>query len=153
MAYPDFKTDFVKRTIKIWEELSNKTEYEVTLLINCLFGLIVIPTEHNKIFTDKEKPNEYKKYFIEQLKKYASFWPEKPDDNRLVNCMKNALSHLNIDTEPDPENGKIKYVKFKDRDFYNNETEFHTEIKFPVDSLKIFARNIADYFLENCIHK
>ena len=146
MAYPDFKTDFVKRTIKIWEKLSQETEYEVTLLINCLFGLIVIPTENNKIFNDDEKSKEYKKYFIGQLKQYASSWQKDKNNGQLVRCMKNALSHLYIDTEP--ENGKIKYVKFKDRDG-KNATEFHTEIKFTVDNLKIFARKIADYFLDN----
>ncbi len=102
MEYPEFEIDFVKRTIEIWEKLSNKTEYEVTLLINCLFGLIVIPTEHNYVFEDYEK---YKEFFIKQLKQYASFWPEEPDDDRLVRCMKNALSHLNIVTES--ENRKI----------------------------------------------
>ncbi len=151
MAYPDFKTDFVKRTIKIWEKLSHETEYEVTLLINCLFGLIIIPTENNKIFNDDEKSKEYKKYFIGQLKQYASSWQKEKKDYQLVNCMKNALSHLNIDTEPDPENGKIKFVKFKDKKG-RKATEFHTEIKFAIGNLKIFARNIANYFLENHFH-
>lgn len=146
MEYPEFKIDFVKRTIEIWEKLSNKTKYEVTLLINCLYGLIVIPTEYNYVFEDYEK---YKEFFIKQLKQYASKWQKDKNNGQLVRCMKNALSHLNIDTES--ENGKIKYIKFKDKEV--DADEFHTEIKFTVDNLKTFARKIADYFLENCIHK
>ena len=45
MEYKKFEIDFVKRTIKIINDLYYY-ENNVTLLINCLIGLISYATEH-----------------------------------------------------------------------------------------------------------
>ena len=40
---PNFKKDFVERTLKVLKEYDS--EYEVTLLLNCLLALVSFPIE------------------------------------------------------------------------------------------------------------
>ena len=145
MEYTDFKTDFVNRTIEIIDKLSDKTDYEVTLLINCLFGLIVIPTEYKYHRGNYKK---YEKYCLEKINQYSSRWNCK-DEHQLVKCIKNSLSHLNFHTASD--GGKISLVKFKDK--LKDDTEFHTEIEFTVDNLKEFALEMAKHYLDIITNK
>ncbi len=157
MEYKDFNIDFVERTKEILEKLSNKTDFEVTLLINCLFGLIVIPTESQDLLNDKQK-NEYKKYFIEQLNRHISPGQNKVNDDQSVRFMRNALSHLHFQVGSD--GGNISMVKFIDIDFYKknnkkkknrvpyNKPNADTEIELTVDALREFAHEMATKFLE-----
>lgn len=54
MNYSNFHVDFIERTLKIIEQyeemvepvLPDKEVFEVTLLINCLLGLLILPNEH-----------------------------------------------------------------------------------------------------------
>lgn len=155
MELPDFRVDFVDRTIEIIDKLSKKTDYEVTLLINCLFGLIVIPTEVDYAEYHANYEEDFVNFCIEKLNQYRPSIQQKiPDDlnipaeRLLVRCMKNALSHLNIETTS--EDGKISAVKFKDR--LDKRSEFHTEIEFTVDDLKQFALDMARHY-SNIIQK
>ena len=143
MEYPDFNIDFVKRTITIIEELSDKTDYEVTLLINCLFGLIVIPTEvdydeYGACYKD------YEDYCELMIYEYSSKKPKKTSKRQLVKCMKNALSHLHILTVP--KDGKISAVIFKDK--LKDDIDYHSKIRFTVENLKEFALVMAKKYLE-----
>lgn len=165
MEYKDFNIDFVKRTIAILDDLSNKTDddlsnktdYEVTLLINCLFGLIVVPTERQCLL-NKEQKKDYRKYFIEQLNRHIPPWQDKVKDNLSVRSMRNALSHLHFQVGSD--GGNISMVKFIDIDFYKknnkkkknrvpyNKPKADTEIELTVDALREFAHEMATKFLE-----
>lgn len=141
MEYPDFRVDFVDRTIEIIDKLSDKTDYEVTLLINCLFGLIVIPTE-----VDYRKLNaNYKEDFVNfctmKLNQYSTV-TRRNSKRQLARCMKNALSHLNIETTS--KDCIISSVIFKDK--LKDATEYHTIIEFTVDDLKHFALDMARHY-------
>src|SRR3989304_5249303 len=56
MEYETVERDFVERSIKIITQyekyitpcVPKEEQYEVTLLLNCLLGLIVLPFEHSK---------------------------------------------------------------------------------------------------------
>ena len=54
----NFNKEFVERTIDILEKCSKNTEYEVTLLLNCLLALVTLPIERNKVIL---KPSLLKK--------------------------------------------------------------------------------------------
>jgi hypothetical protein len=45
MGYTDFKKEFPKRTIDILDRHSSNEKYDVTLLLNCLLALLVLPKE------------------------------------------------------------------------------------------------------------
>lgn len=151
MEYKDFYFDFVTRTIEILS--SEKTEYDVTLLINCLFGLIVIPTEY------KYYPGTYKKYkekCLEKIIQYSLNPLEKDceDEQDLVKCIKNSLSHLTFQVGSD--GGKITTIKFRNKKYYKkingvsckNKNGKVTEIEFTVDKLRGFALDMANYYLD-----
>ena len=141
MEYPDFRIDFVDRTIEIIDQLSDKTDYEVTLLINCLFGLIVIPTEVDYRKLNANYKEDFVNFCTKKLDQYSKV-PKRKSKRQLARCMKNALSHLYIDTVP--KDGKISAVIFKDK--RKEDTEFHTEIKFTVNDLKQFALDMASHY-------
>ena len=61
----NFDKDFVKRTKNIIENISKSTEYEVTLLLNCLLALVTLPLEQKKV----DKYNKSDKEAIEFQKK------------------------------------------------------------------------------------
>ena len=44
----NFDKDFVKRTKNIIENISKSTEYDVTLLLNCLLALVTLPLEQKR---------------------------------------------------------------------------------------------------------
>lgn len=143
----DFEVEFVKRTIDLINALSDSTNLEVTLLINCLYGLIVIPTEKRY---PSGKYRDYKKACINHINKYASC--VKPNNNnnsnnsseQLIKCMKNALSHLHIEIASDL--GQIAMVKFGDKG--KTDLKYHTELEFTVENLKKYALDIAKSYLE-----
>ena len=45
---PKFKQNFIERTLNILDEYSDNTQYDVTLLLNCLLSLVVFPIEETK---------------------------------------------------------------------------------------------------------
>lgn len=147
MEYQNFNIDFVKRTIELLESV--ETEYDVTLLINCLFGLIVIPTEYKYHRATYEK---YAEKCLENIKKY-SFRRKCEDEQDLVRCIKNSLSHLNFQVGSD--GSKLNMIKFRDKKFYKNINGVYfknnngnvTEIEFTVDKLREFAHEMAKYYL------
>ena len=53
----DFKKDFVYRTLEVLKKCYSETEYEVTLLLNCLLALVSFPIEQkqNEISVESEK--------------------------------------------------------------------------------------------------
>lgn len=143
----DFEVEFVKRTIDLINALSDSTNLEVTLLINCLYGLIVIPTE-------KRYPRgTYRKYINackDKIEIYASHVKlnninnSNNTDKHLVKCMKNALSHLHIEIASNL--GQIAMVKFRDKG--KTDLEYHTELEFTVEDLKNYALEIAKAYLQ-----
>lgn len=137
MQFENFQKNFVDRTIKILEDLSDETDYEVTLLINCLYGLIFFPTEHQY----ERKFYKYQKYVISKIYEYGDVM-QKQDDSKTFRCIKNALSHLNIQTSN--ENGIITHILFKDK--IPGEESYHTEIQFSVEKLRLYALDIARYY-------
>lgn len=143
----DFEVEFVKRTIDLIDLLSDSTNMEVTLLINCLYGLIVIPTEKRY---SAEKFRKYQKFCIAQINQYAksiklhNINNSNNTDKQLVKCMKNALSHLHIEIASDL--GQIAMVKFRDKG--KTDLEYHTELEFTVENLKNYALEIANAYLQ-----
>ena len=64
MRYEAVELDFVKRSLEILQQydrlvrpnIPSDQHYEVTLLLNCLLGLVVLPFEHSKRAQNKDLP-------------------------------------------------------------------------------------------------
>ena len=105
--------EFIRRTLRIVESHS---EYscEVTLQINCLLGLVVMPKEAKLLEKIPNKP------YRDELKGIEVLRDNRPKEDThnphtlkgLVYHLRNALAHLReIDTKS--ENGRIKEVIFR----------------------------------------
>lgn len=145
MEYSNFKKDFVSRTINILEDTSKKTQYEVTLLLNCLLGLMVFPIESTK----SNKNCELKVNCVKKLIKMEVIKKPKLVTNldyyKIFKSMRNAVSHGHIETSG--TNDYIEGIKFSDFDC-NNLDEPHTCLEFNVEQLKEYALYVATQYLE-----
>lgn len=137
MGYSDFKTDFPKRTIDIIERYSSKEKYDVTLLLNCLLALLVLPKEKFYDNIPEEIPHDWglKKENIQKVQCRVCGYKIK----NIVTNMRHAIAHLNIETSND-SNGNIEKVKFINR------SKFIAEI--PVKDLKTFVKKLVEHVIE-----
>ena len=137
MEYIDFKKDFPERTIDILKNYKGK--YEVTLLINCLTALLILPKErfYNQIpNVDIKNLNGWglKKEHVRNVPCTACGYNLKD----IVRRMRNAIAHMRIDTADD-YNGNIEMVRFIDNGGF--------EVEIPVEDLKAFVIKLAEHVI------
>ena len=135
MEYTNFKKDFPERTLDILNSYNGK--YEVSLLLNCLEALLVLPKE----------------YFYERIPdEIPSGWGLTKENVKKVPCescgyklkeivrhMRNAIAHLRIETADDYE-GNIEMIRLKDgRKF---------ELEISVNKLKTFVTKLTKHIIE-----
>jgi len=138
--YTDFNKDVIERTIDIvesYDEIKGK-KYEVTLLINCLTGLLVLPKE----ILSKQKHYSLPNSNLEDLED----WGIKQEHiikvscascgyklNNIVRHMRNSVAHMRIDALND-DSGKIVMLRFKDSGF---------KAEIPIKALEEFVKKLA----------
>lgn len=139
-----FDKEFVERTKNIVQaQCKDDFEYDVTLLLNCMLGLVSLPTERTK-----SGQNSFKQECVNKLKNMGVI-VNSTDDDKTFRTVKNALSHMNI--APQNKDGVIDSIIIKDRRDRNS--QFHTELHFTVPQLKEFALFVADKHLERYANK
>ena len=139
-----FDKEFVERTKNIVQtQCKDDFEYDVTLLLNCMLGLVSLPTERTK-----PGQNPFKQECVNKLKNMGVI-VNSTDDVKTFRTVKNALSHMNI--APQNKDGVIDSIIIKDRRDRNS--QFHTELHFTVQQLKEFALFVADKHLERYTKK
>ena len=139
-----FDKEFVERTKNIVQtQCKDDFEYDVTLLLNCMLGLVSLPTERTK-----PGQNSFKQECVNKLKNMGVI-VNSTDDDKTFRTVKNALSHMNI--APQNKDGGIDSIIIKDRRDRNS--QFHTELHFTVPQLKEFALFVADKHLERYANK
>lgn len=149
-AYTEFEYDFIERTLINLENYSG--EYEVTNLINCAVGLIMIPKALHKprlnplimgeiseefgievsdIICIKSERGEY---LFENYNKYNL--------RNVVFHMRNAISHGGIKQRV--ENGLIKSLEFTDVSGENTTLE----MTISVEKFRTFSIAVANMILD-----
>lgn len=139
----NFKVDFVDRTLSIIRNNDVRTEYDVTLLLNCLLGMITLPIELFKDEKSKSKVEDYKINCILKLKSFVL--PKKIDkrDEEAFRHIRNSIAHLEL--EPKNENGVISSIRFKDK---NEKGTVVLDFTIEVGKLKEFAIYVAEEYLK-----
>lgn len=139
MEIVNFDKEFVERTRTIVEaQCNDESEYNVTLLLNCLMGLVSLPTERTQ-----QDDTSFMAECVDKLNCMGVVKQSK-NDEKTFRTVKNALSHMYI--EPKNENGYVETVVLQDR--YNRNAPAHTELHFKISELKEFALYVADKHLE-----
>lgn len=116
MEYKDFKHEFVERTLHLMQEYG--AEYEATLLLNCLLGLIVLPHESMESQIPDEPIANLEEWGI-PLSAIRKFERCPCNDNypktvrQFVECLRNAVAHF--DVTPRHENRSVAGFIFKGR--------------------------------------
>lgn len=84
-----FDKEFVERTKNIVQtQCKDDFEYDVTLLLNCMLGLVSLPTERTK-----PGQNPFKQECVNKLKNMGVI-VNSTDDDKTFRTVKNALSHI-----------------------------------------------------------
>ena len=147
MNYPheDAEKEFVVRTLRLLEqydslELAEKERLEITLLVNALLGLVIVPKE--KLLT--YLPNER----IEEASKFGLFSHQIRGDkvktvSDLMIALRHSAAHFDVAFDGD-ENDKIQTVVFSD-----NERGIGEIARFAAAELPGIVRNVAAALVAN----
>lgn len=126
--YKDFEVDFVKRTLKIINEYNGN--YEITMLVNCSVGLIILPKESDILNNNK---------YLNVNRDLTDIRKGKCKDNEdFVRHLRNAIAHCHIQQKSC--RGSITNLIFTDRNI---------EINLKIDELKKASIIIAEAFLNS----
>jgi hypothetical protein len=144
MEYKKFPIEFVERTKHLLEFY--KGDYEVTNLINCLLGLIILPFE---VVPSEHRIEFWNRMSLEEIKNKAQYelLAGSEDSIRntytLVRLIRNAFAHASIGTIS--IEGEIESVVILEHTRTNSQNR--VEIRFSIQGLKELALIIADHYL------
>jgi|GEM_PF-673798 len=147
-----FDIQFIERTKIIID--SYKGSYNITLLLNCLLGLIVLPSEYYKrkarTFFDKDisEIKELKELvngiiFNPTKRKNNNWVADKQNLRNLIKKVRNGVSHQQIECLD--KNGRWDKVIIRDFNTSNN-NNLELEVRWTTKQLKKFAIFVADNY-------
>jgi hypothetical protein len=147
--YKNINHDFIDRTMKLisqYESILHKypfeEQYNYTLLLNCLLGIIVMPKEQFFTYIPNHRiSSELKK----EMGLINSVINSKNKTLReLIIDLRNSIAHFDFEIRSIDDNFLIDNIVFKD-----NETEI---AEFKSDELLPFLRYYADWIKSNLIN-
>ncbi|WP_367331079.1 HEPN family nuclease [Sphingobacterium multivorum] len=148
--YRNIETEFIERTLHLisqYETIQHRydfrEQYNYTLLINCLLGVIVMPKEKNLSYLPAERLTTELK---NQMGIVNSTFNERITDLKtLVVQLRHCVAHFNIDFESDDDNFLINRILFKD-------TEAGSDVliaSFVPEELLNFIRYYGNWIVSN----
>jgi len=124
--------DFIRRTLHIIEHYDGP--YGVTLLINCLLGLIVLPKEKDFNGINDSKLNFSALGMSEkEIVSWGQIDQAERTVSRFLRCLRNSVAHLQI--ESISSKGEIESLRFVDDSGF--------EAVFPLEKLKEILTRLA----------
>lgn len=92
------KKSFVCRTNKAIQEYAG--QYDATVLLNCLLGLLVVPFERdNQCFRNTKKTGAIEDFFTRvQNNGYCNYYGKEYTPFDLIRFLRNSIAHFNVDT-------------------------------------------------------
>ena len=140
-VYQDINVDFAKRTLKIIEQYDQAKQpgsenFEVTLLVNCLVGLLILPHERRINVIPDVGIDELEIWNIDPS--FITAWGtmkkgERKTLRQLVRRLRNSVAHFQIQAEGSDQD--IERLKFSDRNGFR--------ATIPVAHLKAFVKQFA----------
>jgi hypothetical protein len=119
--YRNIETDFIERTLELisqYESVLHTYEFERqfnhTLIINCLLGLIVFPKERAISYLPKEILDNNLKQKMGVVN--SQFNSDLKDLRSLIISLRHSIAHFDIHFESDNEEFLIDRILFKDKD-------------------------------------
>ncbi len=139
MEYPNgIEIDFIKRTLELINSYSGNND--VTLLINCCLGLLVLPKEkHFKSIPIEEIPLKGKLWGLSRKSVNVGCPVCGYQLSDVIRRIRNGVCHFKVKTIPDGS-GEINMLEVKDTG------EF--KVTITVEELKEFAVSLATHVLK-----
>jgi hypothetical protein len=149
--YKNIETDFVQRTLNLISQYEStlhkyeyKEQYNYTLLINCLLGLVVLPNERSLSYLPGDLLD--KKMRAEMGIEYSIINPEYNTLRKLIIGLRHSISHFNINVISDLDDAfEIDRIVFEVDD---NNTKVQVA-NFRANELLPFIRYYATWLLSN----
>lgn len=120
--YKNLEIDFIERTLELitqYEVRINEYDFDHqfnhTLLINCLLGLIVLPKEKIISFLPKHNLID-KKLKVEMGITNSSFNEDIKDLKELIIALRHTIAHFNIEFISNDDDFLIDQIQFKDHE-------------------------------------
>ena len=145
--YLNQEFDFITRTKKIIEQydsfkIDEKDKFEVTLLLNCLIGLLILPQQYwyDSLPTDIISQKEWgiNSEHISSIKK-----GETKNVKDVARHLRNSIAHYRFKAF-DNSSDKISSIKFEDFDPNGSKT---FEAIIPLPNLRQFTNRLTDIFI------
>jgi HEPN pEK499 p136 len=117
--YHNLESEFIERTMslisqyyKIVDQYPFVEQFNYTLTINCLLGLIVLPKERAVTFIPNSKlTNHFRKEIGLELSEIGAGIITLRD---LINGLRNSVAHFDITVISDEDKNLIDWIEFKD---------------------------------------
>lgn len=158
MAYnhDELMKDFFKRTFKILDQYNKlkygeKEYYNVTLLINCLFGIVIMPKSHwHRKINDNKFISNNDNIVVEIGGKKGTL--ENYNIGFIMNSLRNSLAHWG-DTRKGQNNGEenIQFISstgnITEIIFKNKQSQFKMHFK-TIESLRSFLEEFKSIIID-----
>lgn len=117
--YHKIERDFIERTMKLIAQYEGdldkydfKEQFNYTLIINCLLGLIIMPKQRVISYIPKDRLTED---FKKQIGLNQSWIDNEIKTLReLVKRLRNPTAHFDIDVISEDDENRIDWIEFKD---------------------------------------
>ena len=148
--FKDLETEFIERTLLLiaqYEHLQHKFTFEHqfnhTLLINCLLGIVVLPKERTMAFIPPDRLTAELRTAMGL--KHSTIHPKLVDLRSLILGLRNSVAHFDIKVISLDESFLIDQVVFYD----NIKAEGYEVARFSSGELLPFIRYYASWLLSN----
>jgi len=148
--YEDLEYEFIERSIAlikqyegIYPQFDFKEQYNYTLLINCLLGLIVMPKERVITYIPRKRLTQDVKNEIGLKESWINSDIRNLKD--LIIKLRHSVAHFDIRFESHDNRQLIDEIIFKDK---NNGTTYEI-VKFKANELLPFINYYSDWLLQN----
>lgn len=150
--YKNQEVDFINRTKTIIEQYDNfqiaeKEKYEVTLLLNCLVGLLILPQQHwfETLPTELVSKKEWgiDQNHISTIKK-----GETKNVKDVARHIRNSVAHYNFKVFEN-KSKDISSIKFEDFEVIDKKTKEKAktfEATIPISAIRQFTSKLTETF-------
>lgn len=148
--YKDLEYEFIERSLSLisqYESMASnfdfKEQYNYTLLINCLLGLIVMPKERIVSYIPKKRlTQEFKKKIGLENSKVSNDIKNLKD---LIIALRHSIAHFDIKVESYNKDFLIDEIVFMD----NSNCENHEIVRFKAEELLPFIKYYSTWLMKN----
>lgn len=148
--YANLEYEFIERSITlikqyegVYSQFEFKEQYNYTLLINCLLGLIVMPKERVITYIPNTRLTQEFKNKIGLKKSWINSDIRNLKD--LIIKLRHSVAHFDISVESRNDKKLIDEIIFKDK---HNGTSYEI-VKFEANELLPFINYYANLLLQN----